>query len=386
MQERIFFVTCRNLVSEAPGASDFGNGSPTHPEQLRVGEATVEFPDDNYFSDEPAPPSSVTAYPENLTANPPVYGSDKLFAEILSILKTNAPTDVVLYIHGYDTGFREGLGYAAQLQHNINAERAKAALAQAPAASTFTRVQFVIFSWPSEGRMIPFVSYFDDRSEAELAQQPLARALGKLKSKLDELHADRVSALPAIAPGAGLADRRIAFQTDLRCPFKVHLMAQSMGNYVLRCALQVLLKKPDFNPRPAPIFDQIFLCSADEDTDALERQDKLEPLPDIARRVTVYTNKYDRALLVSASTKHLSGRLGREGPDHDPNLIKLSLVSVASVLDQEKNDFPHHYYNRLNPVVQRDILYSMAGVDLDENPVRKIVTQPRQFKLIPPLA
>jgi esterase/lipase superfamily enzyme len=164
----------------------------------------------------------------------------------------------------------------------------------------------------------------------------------------------------------------------------VHLMAQSMGNYVLRCALQTILKKPEFNPIPRPIFDQIFLCSADEDMDSLRRPEKLQPLPEIANRITVYTNKNDRALLVSATTKHLAGRLGREGPDRDPDLLKLSLVNVTGVLLEEKNDFPHHYYNRLNPVVQKDILYCMSGSELDEIPVRQIVTQPRQFKLLRP--
>ena len=193
MQEKIFFVTCRNLISDTAGASDFGNGSPTHPEQLRVGEALVTLPD-GYASGEPPPPTSITAYPEDLAAKPPILGSDKLFQQLLAILSNNTPTDILFYIHGYDTTFKEGLSYAAQLQHNINAVRAD--LTHTPPANSalqLPRVQVVIFSWPSEGRLTPWISYFDDRSEAELAQQPLARAIGKLKSKLDELHLERLA-------------------------------------------------------------------------------------------------------------------------------------------------------------------------------------------------
>ena len=232
--------------------------------------------------------------------------------------------------------------------------------------------------------MLPWISYFDDRTEAGLSQVALARAIGKLKSKLDELHISRVASLSSTPAGARLLDRRLAFQTEVQCDFKVHLMAQSMGNYVLRCAVQQLRKNPDFRSALPRMFDQIFLCSADEDTDTLDTPDKLRLLPDLGARVTVYTNRNDRALLISESTKHLNGRLGREGPDRDPDLIKLSLVDVTGVLAVEKGDLPHHYYNRLNPVVQSDFLYCMSGQDLDLIPTRALVTQPRQFKLVLP--
>ena len=94
MQERIFFVTDRNVISEIPGKSDFGNGHPSRPEQLRVGEALVDIPD-GYASDDPPAPLSVTAYPENLSADPQVLGSDTLFKDILNILEGEEPADVI---------------------------------------------------------------------------------------------------------------------------------------------------------------------------------------------------------------------------------------------------------------------------------------------------
>ena len=377
MPERVFFVTDRNVISEIPGQSDFGNGHPSQPEQLRVGEALVDIPD-GYFSDDPPEPASVTAYPENLSADPPLLGSEKLYEEMLDILEGQEQTGALFYIHGYGTGFKEGLSFVAQLQHNMNTVSAQ--LRAANANVEIPRVQAVIFSWPSEGRLVPWISYFDDRAEARMSQVPLARAIGKLKSKLDEMHIDRVVSLSSTPVGARFLDQRMAFKPELKCDFKVHLMAQSMGNYVLRFAIQELRKNPDFRSGLPRVFDQIFLCSADEDTDTLDTPDKLRLLPDMAARVTVYANRNDRALLISENTKQLSGRLGREGPDRDPDLIKLSLVDVTGVLAAEKNDWPHHYYNRLNPVVQRDVLYCMSGQDLDLIPTRALVTQPRQIQ------
>src|SRR5262249_1580941 len=157
---------------------DFGNGHQSQPEQLRVGEASVTLAD-GYISGDPPPVSSVTVYPENMTANPPVFGSARFYDEILTVLKNRPSTDVIFYIHGYDTEFKEGLQFAAQLQHNINAVSAQL---PRPKKLTLPEVQVVIFSWPSEGRMVPWISYFDDRSEARLSQVALARAIGKLKS------------------------------------------------------------------------------------------------------------------------------------------------------------------------------------------------------------
>jgi len=146
MQERIFFVTDRNVISQVPGQSDFGNGHPAQPEQLRVGEALVDIPD-GYFSDDPPKPASVTAYPEDLSAVPPILGSEKLYREVLDVLEGEEQTDALFYIHGYDTAFKEGLSFVAQLQHNINTVRSQLRASKANLAIPL--VQAVIFSWPS---------------------------------------------------------------------------------------------------------------------------------------------------------------------------------------------------------------------------------------------
>src|SRR5258706_1596118 len=211
MQERIFFVTDRNVISEIPGRSDFGNGHPTRPEQLRVGEALVDIPD-GYFSDDPPEPVSITAYPENLSAPIPVLGSEKLYSEVLNVLRGAEQTDVLFYIHGYDTAFKEGLSFVAQLQHNMNTVRAQ--LRASKPDLPIPLVQAVIFSWPSEGRMLPWISYFDDRAEARLSQVALARAIAKLRSKLDELHIDRVASLSYTPLVARLFDRTQPFTTQ----------------------------------------------------------------------------------------------------------------------------------------------------------------------------
>jgi esterase/lipase superfamily enzyme len=377
--ERVFFITNRKVDSETPGKATFLDEHNKWPEQLRVGEATVAFPA-GYYADDPPPPSSVTVYPENMKVDPPLLGSKRLFEELLKIVNAGN-IDVLFYVHGYDTTFEESLTFSAEIQHNLNAVRATVIGKNKALDATIPRVQIVVFSWPSQGRLVPYLSYFDDRTEAKQSAIPLSRALQKLRDKLDSLHADRVVNLPVNAAASTIGGRRGVFDEGAVCEFKVHLMAQSMGVYVLRHAIQDLRTRTGFRPRFPQVFDQVFMTGADEDRDAFDCVDKLAPLPDLARQVTLYLNHKDRALLISASTKHLAGRLGREGPERDVTLTKVSTVDVSPVLPAQTNDWVHHYYGRLNPIVQADVLYAMSDRTVDQVPGRVLVTQPRQFRL-----
>ena len=106
--------------------------------------------------------------------------------------------DTVIFIHGYNVSFKEALTSAAQLKQNFSQD------AGGPG------VNVVLFSWRSDGWMKPFLAYANDRQDAAASGPAFARGLLKL------------------------ADFLRGSTPEEACDHNVHLVAHSMGNYVLR--------------------------------------------------------------------------------------------------------------------------------------------------------
>lgn len=144
-----------------------------------------------------------------------------------------------------------------------------------------------LFTWPSDGQALPFVSYKSDRSKAKGASGAFGRGLLKLRDFLFEIC--KVTCNP--------------------CGQNIHLLCHSMGNYLLQEALQRI---DDFTPGSAlpRIFEQIFMCAPDVDDNVFEADKPLARLPELARCVTVYHNRQDKAMYISDYTKGNPERLG----------------------------------------------------------------------------
>jgi len=81
------------------------------------------------------------------------------------------------------------------------------------------------------------------------------------------------------------------------------------------------------------LLEQVVLFAADEDADAFEFDYKFQSLPDMARRVTVYHNASDKALVTSDLTKGNPDRLGASGPRNSRALPdKVSVVNCEPVI------------------------------------------------------
>ncbi|RMF80391.1 MAG: alpha/beta hydrolase, partial [Nitrospirae bacterium] len=129
------------------------------------------------------------------------WGSQALFAELRRQMLRQ--TDVVVYIHGFNVAWNEAVGSALALQEMLNLP--------APGAEP-QGVLVVLFTWPSDGRALPFVSYKSDRSEAAASGKAVGRGFLKLRDYLARLRAE------ARRGGAGPCDRSL------------HLLCHSMGN------------------------------------------------------------------------------------------------------------------------------------------------------------
>ncbi|KAK0359870.1 hypothetical protein LTR94_029550, partial [Friedmanniomyces endolithicus] len=191
----------------------------------------------------------------------------------------------------------------------------------------------VVFSWPSDGSAVPWMSYYSDREDARASGPSVARAFLKFR------------------------DFVLALNEADYCQRRVHLLTHSMGAYIL-------------------------LAAPDEDDDAFEHDTKLRLLPRIGRQVTVYYNPNDKGLTVSDKTKANPDRLGSDGPrlvDLIPK--KVALVDCRVVAGSADPFIEHSYYVR-SQAMNDDISAVLADTPLDDIPNRIFVERQRSWRIV----
>lgn len=280
-------------------------------------------------------------------ARPP--GSLSMFSDLRTDMQQGR--DMLVLIHGFNVSWEEAVATAAALEAILNRHD--------PEDSPNQPVRVLLFTWPSDGRAIPWASYRSDRSDAQGTAGALGRALLKVRDYLHtvgrEILEDRVEVRDlrrklAGAPRADV-DRAIAQRhvTEL-CGQRIHLLAHSMGNYVLQSALARIW---DFSPgdQMPRLFDQVFLCAADVDDDVLEIGKPMERLHQIAQSVAVYHNADDNALRISDFTKGNPDRLGQRGAAR-PQALHQKIYQIDCTR-AVSGPTQHSYYT--NGIVARDI-------------------------------
>ena len=332
---QVFFVTNRNYVPENKRAVFGGHFNPDGVAALRFGHAT--------FSTASGKPvmRDVTVYPEAPAETKPdfkVKGSDPFLDDIKARMAGGA-VDTLVFIHGFNVSFMDALGQAARVALEMPAT-----------------VNVVLFSWPSDGTLVPYMSYYSDRDDARASGAALARTYLKLF--------DFVACLPE----------------EQHCQRNLHVLAHSMGNYVLRNGLQSLRAK---DPRKlVRMFDQVILAAPDEDDDAFESDDKLRLLPGLARRVTLYYNHNDRALIISDKTKANPDRLGSDGPRMVDLLPKKVILVDCSRIASVADKWIQHSYYINDPSTAADIGAVLAGQEDSAIANREVIRPERAYRLI----
>lgn len=141
-----------------------------------------------------------------------ILGSNEIFKSLQSDMSAEQ-ADAIVFIHGFANTFEMTLQRAAQLRDAYTFSAASSG-----AARTITP-QLFVFSWPSDGAMVPFWSYGNDRQDAAHSGIAMGRALARLIKFLHEQ-----------AP-------RDPVTNVIRCNQRIHLVAHSMGNWALRHAM-----------------------------------------------------------------------------------------------------------------------------------------------------
>lgn len=251
------------------------------------------------------------------------YGSIAMFTEIQEIMRKSH--DVLIFIHGFNVAWEEAVGSALSLQEILNSDVADAT----------KRTMVVLFTWPSGGQALPFVSYKSDREEARGSGGAVGRGFLKLRDFLIRLRRN---------------------DSEL-CNQEFHILCHSMGNYVLQNAVKKMSQYSNGSVMPC-IFDHIFMCAPDVDDNALETGNALGRLHEITRNVTVYFNTGDFALHVSDYTKGNPDRLGTAGSAR-PSFVhsKIHQVDCSEIVT---GLVEHSYY--LTGKVNKDIRQSIMGV------------------------
>lgn len=320
----IYFATNRKPNKAKP--TNFGKGfAQTSLGYVRFGQANVI----NGSLDT----SSIKVLPDN-----PGKGSEVLFNGLRESMKTDK-VDSLIFIHGFNFSFKEALESAAKMGECYSR-----------LSENNYKPNIFVFSWPSDGNM---TDYFNDRIDAEASGYAFARSMKKLSTFLKTSPPGKV------------------------CNQKIHLIAHSMGNYVLRYALQQARKIAE-GESLSRVFDQIILTAADEDSDAFEFDYKLGRLSDLAQRITVYFNNGDLALKISDYTKGNPDRLGHDGPNKPHEIsAKVVLVDASTVV----SGISEHSYHQDNDDVARDIVTVLQGESSENMEWRDYVPHANKFKL-----
>ena len=226
--------------------------------------------------------------------------------------------DIAVLVHGYNTSPAGSLDLHRRLHSGLTRSGFKGTL--------------VSFDWPSDDRAI---NYLEDRTDAKLT------ALRLVDDCISLLVAARYP----------------------RCRINVHVIAHSMGAYVLREAFD----DADDRPRLAEsswTVSQLCLVGADISSASLAAGDaRSSSLYRHCNRLTNYSNAYDRALKLSNVKRiGVAPRAGRRGLPQDAP-AKATNVDCSEYFRErygDTDDLGHSWYFDDSGFV-RDLAESLAG-------------------------
>jgi len=296
MADAMFVVTNREFqVNRATGEVTVGD-DPNRKgcNELRLLAATgrpgewrlEEVPDKLRLSSFQSPEvSGIPAGLEPIKRKRGYAGSDLVAAALLERIRQGGRNLVVL-LHGYNNTLDDALDRAHRLADRYG-------------------VEVVVFSWPANGGGERFLedihgiaSYKLDKLDARASTGALDRLLARMGALLKEVNEGVRADVERKAEEAFPSDReeRRAYLArllrDAVCPFKVTLLAHSMGNYLYK---KMLLSSSERLSEDV-VFDNVILKAADANhPDHAEWVRRIR----VRHRVYITINQGDSALMLS---------------------------------------------------------------------------------------
>lgn len=255
-------------------------------------------------------------YASGSASKPPAFGSSAFFHTAYEEFRTTTgkipgKSDVLFFIHGFNNDLK-------QVQDSFEKLHQQYVL---PPESPIAHI--IIFTWPGMNKAIPY-HYFDDRKDAVRSGLALYRGMGMFRKFLT-----------SFLVKAGNPD----------CNTRIHLMAHSMGNRVLK---ETMLEYQRRNEAVPQIFSQIICVAADVHWDSFDKGEGFDRLTDFGEEIHVVFHRKDRVLDISKLTKNLSNRLGRYGRKRKEESFKTIFDHDVTDLDEDKGgkleELGNHWY------------------------------------------
>lgn len=219
-------------------------------------------------------------------------------------LKSMSKHDVVVFVHGYNNAFADGIRRGATIQKDIASQDI-----------------VISYTWPSDGELL---SYGYDESSIDTAEQNFKLFMDRLTKEV--------------------ASKRI------------NVIAHSMGS---RLVIKYLAGLPERGLYPEDVkFKNIVLAAADISTEFFKQKEESPykpnyPLSSYAERITVYSSQYDRALGLSEKL-HRDQRLGRA--DQNNMYLEANISAIdASAID------PAKWYQRFSFATRHSYVFDKAA-------------------------
>jgi esterase/lipase superfamily enzyme len=298
---KIFYATDREQTGDqAP--SKFYAGERKKEDCLTYGTCEVSIPRDHKLAhiERPSWRNCYREDPEKhivlLSLN--LRATDNYFSELSADIASSGRKQVLVFIHGFDVTFEEGVWRTAQLAYDLGFDGPP-----------------VLYSWPSIGRLR---DYTVDEATMEWSVPHLKGFISDVATKCDAQ--------------------------------MVHIIAHSMGNRILANALKEIALAP--HPGASPQLQEVILTAPDIDAGVF-RQIAGE-IQKSAKRVTLYASSNDKAL--EASKKIHGGP--RAGDSGDGIVIVPGVDTIdASAVD---TTFIGHFYYGDNRSVLSDIFHLLG--------------------------
>jgi pimeloyl-ACP methyl ester carboxylesterase len=228
--------------------------------------------------------------------------------------------DILFLVHGFNVSHAAAEAFHLQCKAGL-------------AAAGWTG-EVISYDWPSDGLVF---AYLPDRSNARAAASGLVTA------------------------GIALLEK----SQQANCAINVHVLAHSMGAFVLQQAITWSYQ----DVPPGWRIGQVLMAAADVDyTVFSEGTPTATAFEQHAGRLTAYCNSYDKALMVSnAKRLDLAPRMGRVGlPDDAPPLMcevdcSAYFAGQYPDLGAQLSPVTTHCFYFSQPEFWRDVAWTLAG-------------------------
>ena len=243
-------------------------------------------------------------------------GSANFFDE-LKALKVD---QLLLYIHGFSTSPEQAFDQATKLQSLLDA------LYQVNKRDTdeSPKIAVIPLVWPCDNDFGRVQDYFDDQKAADASGLAYMRLLQKFLNWREENST-----------------------LENPCLKRVNVLSYSMGNRVLRGALQLSAK---YYPQNGPtlLFRNVFMAAADVVNESLEPGNSGGVIPPMSRNVVVYYAADDLALRASkvanVKSSTASRRLGHTGPERMEKVPKNVYAIDCDDFNNRYDRLGHTYF------------------------------------------